>query len=67
MLLTWVVKISIDESWIVDGFEVTEENVKEAMQYCLPYAYDSEIKTKIMKRPDRKVIDKLQNGPIDEI
>jgi hypothetical protein len=67
-MIQWTVKISVDDTWVADGFEVTEERLKEAiLEHSLGYAYDHEIKVVVLKSPPKHIIDDLQNlGPYDD-
>lgn len=56
----WTVEIEIDEVWVADGFELTEERLIDMVQSDLQYATESEIKVKILKSPDEKAISKAQ-------
>lgn len=45
---TWNVDISVDQTWIDDGFELSEEKLKDAiLDALLGYATDSEIDVSI--------------------
>jgi hypothetical protein len=60
------VKMSVADSWIADGFDVKDrlEQIEEHIQGLLPYAYGHEVvvKVTIIKQPDAKIIEELQNG-----
>lgn len=46
----WTVQISVSENWIDDGFNLTDENLKDVLlNHCLAYATDSELKVKIVE------------------
>lgn len=58
------VTLTVDESWIADGFNAANrlEEIEEKLTYLLPYAYENEFKVtaKIKTAPDAKVIQELQ-------
>ena len=59
---TWTVEISIDRSWIADGFNLVEEKLQEEVNDLLPYATPEECQVKIIKAPNPEVIKRLQSG-----
>ena len=67
---TWKaeITISVADSWIVDGFNLTETRLNKileaGMEKALPYAYAGEISVggKISKEPPMQDILRLQNG-----
>ncbi len=65
MKLKWTMKVSVsvDSSWVADGFEATKERMEEAIKSgILPYAYGHEkkVSVKILSKPDKKKIRKIQ-------
>lgn len=70
---TWEfkIKMSVADSWVMDGFDASQESrieeIKEAFQGFLPYAYGHEVKVEvnILKAPDPKVIEQLLNGELE--
>ena len=58
--LKWTVEIAIDKTWIEDGFNLTKERAEEMVRHELPYSYGHETSVRIISKPDKKVIDKLQ-------
>lgn len=56
----WVVEFSVDESWIADGFDLTDERAKEMIEHTLPYSYGSETEARVLKSPNPTVIRHLQ-------
>lgn len=70
---TWEfkIKMSVADSWVMDGFDASQgnriEEIKEAIQGLLSYAYGNEVKVdvKILKAPDQKVIEKLCDGEVE--
>ena len=58
--LKWIVELSVDQSWIADGFNLTKERAHSMLAHDLCYAYDYELKAKIISAPSDKEIAKLQ-------
>lgn len=56
----WVVEFTIDEVWVVDGFELTKDTAKDMIENYLPYTHATETKVKILKAPSKKDIKKAQ-------
>ena len=56
----WVVEIEVHNTWVEDGFNITNENIVDRLQEWLPHAYSHELKGKVIKAPKQSVIDKLQ-------
>jgi hypothetical protein len=63
--LTWTVEFSVDPSWIADGFDLTEDKAHEMIAAALPHAFNHEIESKVIKTPDKKTIDGLQDGTLE--
>lgn len=57
----YIIEIQIANTWIADGFNIsTNQDVKDLLRQLLPYAYDHEVKGKVIHKPDIKVIKRLQ-------
>lgn len=56
----WIVKISVDDSWVEDGFELQEETLKGAIESMIPFGYSNETEVKILEAPNPETIRKLQ-------
>ena len=52
----WIVEIEVDEKWVADGFDLTEDNIINRLQDMLPFAISDEISGKILKAPSKKAI-----------
>ena len=52
----WTVEIEVDEKWVADGFDLTEERVVDMLQNDLRYAYESEVGARVLKAPSKKDI-----------
>lgn len=45
----WKVEIFVAENWVDDGFELTEDVLKDAiMSHCLGYATESEVQVRML-------------------
>ena len=56
----WVVEFTVDETWVEDGFELTEERAKDMIENELQFSMAPETKVKILSAPDKKAIRKCQ-------
>ena len=56
----WVVKFEVTETWVEDGFDIDEDRAQDMLANALPYAYGHELKAKVIKAPDPKLIEKAQ-------
>jgi hypothetical protein len=56
----WVVEITVDETWVADGVNLTKDSALSMVQSHLPFATSNEFKVKILKAPDKKDIKKAQ-------
>ena len=52
----WVVEFTVDEIWVVDGFDLTQQVAKEMIGTRLGWAYENETGAKILKHPTLKEI-----------
>ena len=59
-MLKWTVELSVDESWVMDGFDLTNDRAHAMIQNELPYSYGCETSAKVLSAPNPKVIKKLQ-------
>lgn len=59
----WTVEIEVNGIWVRDGFELTEERLKEIVSQQLPFSYDNETRVRIVKSPDQKRIKESQGHP----
>ena len=61
--LTWTVKLSVAESWVADGFDLTNERALSMLAHDLQFAnIGTELSAKVIKAPNKKRIEKLQGG-----
>jgi hypothetical protein len=57
----WVVEFEVTKTWVEDGFNIDEDRAQDMIANALPYAYGNELKAKVIKAPDEKLI-KLTQG-----
>jgi hypothetical protein len=63
---TWTVEITIDETWVEDGFDLTDERAHDIIMHALPYSYGHETKAKVIKRPpDAEVAKAMGYSSVD--
>ena len=56
----WTVEIEVDEKWVADGFDLTNDNITDRLQSMLPFATSDEVSGKILRAPSKKAIRKAQ-------
>lgn len=56
----WVVEFEVDEVWVADGFEITNDVAAEMIEKRLGYANDSEISARVIAAPDATAIREAQ-------
>lgn len=62
MAQRWIVEFVVADSWVADGFQMTDERAVSMIQNELPHAYSHEVTAQVVKSPDPKVIKQLQSG-----
>ena len=67
MKLKWTVEFEIDECWVKDGANLTDEIVLDMLEHTLPFAYSGELSAKVIAAPDPKFISKIQGYGEDDI
>ena len=66
MKLKWVVEFYVDETWVADGFDLDDERALDMLANDLQWAtIGTELDAKVIKRPDQRLINKLQ-GIVNE-
>ena len=61
--LKWVVEFGVDESWVADGFDLTDDRALDMLSHDLCYAnIGTELSARVIKRPSKVTIEKLQGG-----
>jgi hypothetical protein len=56
----WVVEFEVTETWVADGFNITNQKAMGMMEEALPFASGAEFKATVLKAPDAKLIRKTQ-------
>lgn len=52
----WTVEFEVDATWVAGGFNLTDERAHSMLTNTLPYAYDTELKARVIKAPSNKSI-----------
>jgi hypothetical protein len=66
MAYTWTVQFTVSETWVEDGFNLTDERALDMLAKTLSYAYiDRELAAKVVTAPDPKDIRRAQ-GYLEE-
>lgn len=47
----WVVEVEVSDTWVEDGFDLTDGRMHTIMSEHLSYANGNEIKCKVLERP----------------
>lgn len=58
--LKWTVEVEVEQSWVADGFVLTDERAKEMLAKALPFAHNSELGARVLTAPPAEKIAKLQ-------
>lgn len=62
--LRWTVEFAVDESWVADGFILTDDRALDMLSHDLGWAnVGTELGAKVIKAPDPEKIAKLQGYP----
>jgi hypothetical protein len=56
----WTVEFEVDETWVADGFNLTDIRALDMLMYDLDYAYSHELGAKVIKAPSAERIAKAQ-------
>lgn len=56
----WIVELEVNETWVADGFELTQERMKSMLETDLGYANSSETRCRIIHSPSEDSIAKAQ-------
>lgn len=62
MKLKWTVEFSVDETWVADGFNLTDERALEMLANDLAFADYNELGAKVISVPAPEEIRKVQGG-----
>ena len=61
MKLKYIVELSIEDTWIEDGFDIrTKQDIKDLLQRLLPFANGQEVGGRVIHAPSLKLVKKLQ-------
>lgn len=63
----WVVEMEVDETWVADGFNLTNDRAQELMQQILPWSYSHETTAKVLEAPPIEEIMRVQGYSQTEI
>lgn len=56
----WTVEFTVDEIWVADGFDLTDDRARDMIASDLAWAQGSEVAAKVLKAPDPAAIRKAQ-------
>lgn len=56
----WTVEFEVDETWVEDGFELTDERAHAMLANALSCAYNTEFSAKVISAPPQAEIRKAQ-------
>lgn len=60
MKFKWTIEIEVDETWVADGFDATDDRMHDMLAHHLPYAYGHELGAKVLTRPPDEAVAKAQ-------
>ena len=58
----WTVEIAVDKLWVEDGFDLTRDRAHDMVAEMLSFAHGSEFKARVISKPDRSLIRKVQGS-----
>lgn len=61
---SWTVRFEVDEVWVADGFNLTDERALEMLQSDLQWADDHELTAKVIRAPSRLRVARVQGYPL---
>lgn len=56
----WTVEFTVDETWVEDGFDLTDERALDMLNSDLQWARPDELGAKVIRAPDGAKIRKAQ-------
>lgn len=59
MKFKWTIEIEMDEHWVEDGFDMTDERVTDMLQAYMPHVYGHEVGGRVLKRPPDEAVAKM--------
>lgn len=63
----WTLEIEVDESWVADGFDLDDERAHSMLAKELQYAYNDELRAKVLTSPPPDEIRLAQGYPVKKI
>lgn len=60
MKFKWTIEVEMDEAWVADGFDMTDERVSNMLQAYMPHVYGHEVGGRVLKRPPDEAVAKAQ-------
>jgi hypothetical protein len=48
---TWTLTVTMDETWVEDGFDLTDRRADEMVQAAYPHVNGNEVTCKVISRP----------------
>lgn len=56
----WTAEIQVHETWVADGFNLTNERLQAMLERELGFAYSTELRAKVLSSPKEEAINKAQ-------
>ena len=47
----WIIEITVDKTWVADGFNLTKDRVNDEVRKMLPYALGYEVSARVLASP----------------
>lgn len=60
----WVVEITVDKTWVEDGFELTNDRANDMVRKEVAYAYGHEVSARVLSAPPQDEIKRVQGFPV---
>lgn len=61
----WTVEIEVHDTWVMDGFDLTDERAHDMLSRELGYAYGHELRARVIKAPPADDIRWAQGYPVE--
>jgi len=59
--VSWIVRFSVDKSWVADGFDIDDERALDILSHALRYAnVGTELDAKVLRKPAKALVERLQ-------
>jgi hypothetical protein len=59
----WTIEIEISETWVEDGFDVTDDRLHNLLMKALPWASGDEVAGRVLTRPSDERVAKAMGYP----